>query len=171
MSDQFLAEIRIMTTDFAPKGWAKCDGQVLPITQNTALFSLLGTQYGGDGRTTFALPDLRERMPMHPGQGPGLSQRDQAEAGGVASVALKPSEMPRHDHQLMHSGTAASSAAPGLSAGFGSTASVPMYAAGGTTSAAAALAPSGRGAAHNNRQPFLTLNFCIALQGEFPQRQ
>jgi len=170
MSEPFVAEIRILAIDFAPTGWAKCDGQLLPLSQNTALFSLLGTQYGGNGMNNFALPDLRDRMPMHPGQGPGLSYRNPAEAGGEAGVTLNPSEMPQHAHQLMHSGTAASSAAPGVSAGFGRTASAPVYAAGGATTAGTALTPSGKGAAHNNRQPFVTLNFCIALQGVFPPR-
>ena len=169
MSEPFLAEIRILATNFAPKGWAKCDGQLLPLAQNTALFSLLGTAYGGNGMNTFALPDLRQRMPMHPGQGPGLSYHALAEAGGEASVTLSRDEMPRHDHQLMHSGTAASTAMPGMSAGFGRTASTPVY-AGGATTAVSALAPSGNGVAHNNRQPYLALNFCIALQGVFPQR-
>lgn len=174
MSDPFLAEIRIMANNFAPKGWAFCNGQVMPISQNTALFSLLGTNYGGDGRSTFALPDLQGRMPMHPGNGPGLSPHVLGESAGTANVALQPSELPAHTHQLMHSGTTASSPAPGLSSGFGRTGSAQVYAGGGSTATPAgsqALGVNGSSVPHNNLQPYLTLNFCIALQGIFPQRQ
>lgn len=171
MSDQFLAEIRVMAFDFPPKGWAACNGQLMPISQNTALFSLLGTTYGGDGRSTFALPNLQGCMPMQPGQGPGLSQHYLGEMGGSASVTLLQNEMPAHSHQLMHSGSAATSAAPGPSSGFGRTASAQVYTGGSTTPATPqSLAPSGGGQPHNNLQPYLTLNFCIALQGIFPQR-
>lgn len=174
MSDPFVAEIRIMANNFAPNGWAFCNGQVMPISQNTALFSLLGTTYGGDGRSTFALPDLQGRMPMHPGYGPGLSGHELGESGGTASVTLLQSEMPVHAHQLMHSGTAASSAAPGLSSSFGRTSSAQVYAGGGSTATPAgsqALGVAGSSVPHNNLQPYLTLNFCIALQGVFPPRQ
>lgn len=171
MSDPFVAEIRILATNFPPRGWAQCNGQILPIAQNTALFSLLGTTYGGDGRSTFALPNLMGRMPMHHGQGPGLSVRSLGEASGEAGVTLSRSEMPRHDHQLMHSGSAASTALPGVSTGFGRTSAAQMYAGGATTpTLPGALATSGDGLPHNNRQPYLTLNFCIALQGVFPAR-
>jgi len=171
MSDQFLAEIRVMAFDFPPTGWAACNGQLMPISQNTALFSLLGTTYGGDGRTTFALPNLQARTPMQPGQGQGLSQHDLGEMGGSATVTLQQSEMPAHSHQLMHSGSAATSAAPGPSSGFGRTTTAQIYTSGSTTPATPqSLAPSGGGQPHNNLQPYLTLNFCIALQGIFPQR-
>src|SRR5512137_1057269 len=100
MSNQFVAEIRIFTGNFAPKGWALCNGQLLPISQNTALFSLLGTTYGGDGRSTFALPDLQGRAPMHPNQGPGLSMHDLGETSGVEAVTLIQSEMPVHSHSF-----------------------------------------------------------------------
>src|SRR5262245_10977384 len=100
MADPFVAEIRIFGFNFAPRGWALCNGQVLPISQNTALFALLGSTYGGDGKTTFALPDLQGRVPMHPGQGPGLSLHDLGETGGTAAVTLQPSEMPAHTHTL-----------------------------------------------------------------------
>lgn len=171
MSDQFLAEIRIMAFDFPPRGWAACNGQLMPISQNTALFSLLGTFYGGDGRTTFALPDLQGRAPMQPGYGPGLSPHDLGEMSGSATVTLVPNEMPAHSHQLMHSGSAASSAAPGPSSGFGRTTSAQIYASGSTTPATPqSLATSGGSQPHNNLQPYLALNFCIALQGIFPQR-
>lgn len=171
MSDQFLAEIRVMAFDFPPTGWAACNGQLMPISQNTALFSLLGTTYGGDGRTTFALPNLQARTPMQPGQGQGLSQHYLGEMGGSATVTLQQSEMPAHSHQLMHSGSAATSAAPGPSSGFGRTTTAQIYTSGSTTPATPqSLAPSGGGQPHNNLQPYLTLNFCIALQGIFPQR-
>lgn len=171
MSEPFIAEIRIMANNFAPQGWAACNGQVMPITQNTALFSLLGVTYGGDGKTNFALPNLQGRMPMHPGFGPGLSPHSLGEMGGDASVSLMQSQMPAHSHQLMHSGTSASSSAPGPSSGLGRTATAQIYAGGSTTPAAPqSLAPSGGGAAHNNQQPYLTLNFYIALQGLWPSR-
>src|SRR6187200_734747 len=100
MADQFVAEIRIFPFNFAPTGWAFCDGQLLPISQNTALFSLLGTTYGGDGKSTFALPDLQGKSPMHPGQGPGLSLHDLGEEGGSKTVTLLQSEIPLHSHSL-----------------------------------------------------------------------
>jgi len=171
MSEPFVAEIRIMATDFPPMGWALCNGQIMPISQNTALFSLLGVMYGGDGRTTFALPNFQGRMPMQPGQGPGLNGHVLGEMGGSASVTLQQSEMPVHTHQLMHSGSAASSAAPGPSAGFGRTTTAQVYASSGTVPATPqSLAPSGGNQPHNNLQPYLTLTFCIALQGIWPQR-
>src|SRR5215216_1772543 len=101
MADPFVAEIRIFPFNFAPKGWAWCDGQLLPLSQNTALFSLLGTTYGGDGKSTFALPDLQGRAPMHPGQGPGLSLHDLGETGGSETVTLLESEIPAHSHGLI----------------------------------------------------------------------
>ena len=104
MSDQFVAEIRIFGFNFAPTGWALCNGQILPISQNTALFSLLGTTYGGNGQSTFALPDMQDNAPMHPGQGPGLSLHDLGETGGEPFVTLLQSEMPAHAHNLMGSG-------------------------------------------------------------------
>src|SRR5436305_14561550 len=100
MADPFVAEIRIFTFNFAPKGWAWCDGQILPLSQNTALFSLLGTTYGGDGKSNFALPDLQGRAPMHPGQGPGLSLHDLGETGGSETVSLLESEIPAHNHNM-----------------------------------------------------------------------
>src|ERR1700704_5497278 len=101
--DPFVAEIRIFPFNFAPKGWAWCDGQLMPLSQNTALFSLLGTTYGGDGKSNFALPDLQGRAPMHPGQGPGLSPHDLGETGGAGTVTLLPSEIPSHTHALVAS--------------------------------------------------------------------
>jgi microcystin-dependent protein len=171
MSDQFLAEIRIFPFNFPPTGWAFSNGQIMPISQNTALFSLLGTTYGGDGKSTFALPDLQDRAPMQPGQGQGLSLRDLGEMSGVESITLLVSEMPVHTHTL------SASLSDGLerfptdqmtAQGIG----VGLYAAPGaiTQMAFQALPPAGGGLPHNNMQPYLTLNFCIALQGIFPQR-
>jgi microcystin-dependent protein len=172
MSDQFLAEIRIFPFNFAPTGWAFCDGQLMPISQNTALFALLGTTYGGDGKSTFALPDMQGNAPMQPGQGQGLSLRDLGEMSGVENITLLQSEIPLHTHSLMAQNTFGASTDPadrlwGRPFGGGS-----MYAASGAVTALApqAISPAGGGLPHNNMQPYLTLNFCIALQGIFPQR-
>ncbi|HEY7589551.1 MAG TPA: tail fiber protein [Candidatus Limnocylindrales bacterium] len=171
MADPFVAEIRIFPFNFAPTGWAQCNGQLLPISQNTALFSLLGTTYGGDGKSTFALPDLRGNGPMHPGQGPGLSLHDLGETGGSETVTLLTSEIPAHSHALVASQSDAIERIPAgqrLATGIG----VGMYGAPGSpvSLGQAALAPTGGGQPHNNMQPYLTLNFCIALQGVFPPR-
>lgn len=169
MADPFVAEIRIFPFNFAPKGWAFCDGQVLPLSQNTALFSLLGTTYGGDGKSNFALPDLQGRAPMHPGQGPGLSLHDLGESGGSETVTLLESEIPAHSHTLNTSTIPADALAPSkFAVGTGNNA----YAPPGNIAFAApeALAPAGGNLPHNNMQPYLTLSFCIALQGVFPPR-
>lgn len=169
MADPFVAEVRIFGFNFAPKGWAFCNGQILPISQNTALFSLLGTTYGGDGKSTFALPDLQGAAPMHPGQGPGLSLRDLGEAGGTDTVTLLAAEIPAHNH-LLHAFPSAEVANPTATRGWGN---APMYQAPGMSFGAMApetIAPAGGGLPHNNMQPYLTLNFCIALQGVFPPR-
>jgi microcystin-dependent protein len=172
MADPFVAEIRIFPFNFAPKGWAFCDGQLLPLSQNTALFSLLGTTYGGDGRSTFALPDLQGSAPMHPGQGPGLSLHDLGEVGGAATTTLLQSEIPAHSHQS-RSDTIdlADTNVPNPNATFAQSAGGTLYqAASNTQLAPQALAPAGSGQPHNNLQPYLTLNFNIALQGVFPPR-
>ncbi len=172
MADPFVAEIRIFPFNFPPTGWAFCDGQLMPISQNTALFALLGTVYGGDGKSTFALPDLQGSAAMHPGQGQGLSLRDLGEIGGVEAITLLQSEIPVHTHSLMGQSTFGNSTDPtdklwGRPFGGGS-----MYKASGsvTQMAPQTLAPAGGSLPHNNMQPYLTLNFCIALQGIFPQR-
>lgn len=174
MADPFVAEIRIFPFNFAPRGWAWCDGQILPLSQNTALFSLLGTTYGGDGKSNFALPDLQGRAPMHPGQGPGLSLHDLGETGGSDTVTLLESEIPGHAHALR----AASPQDPGnLQVG----APNRVLAASGNGQAyntatalvnlaQEALAPAGGDQPHNNLQPYLAFYFCIALQGVFPPR-
>jgi microcystin-dependent protein len=174
MADPFVAEIRIVPFNFPPKGWAFCDGQLLPISQNTALFSLLGTYYGGDGKNNFALPDLRGRSPMQPGQGPGLSLRDLGEQGGQAAVTLLASEMPAHTHALQASPTAPEENGHGTPSPekllAPSTAAVYGPPGDAVALAAEAISVAGGGQPHQNRQPFLTLNFVIALQGIFPPR-
>jgi microcystin-dependent protein len=184
MSNPFVAEIRIFPFNFPPTGWAFCDGQILPISQNTALFSLLGTTYGGDGKSTFALPDMQGNLPMQPGQGQGLSLRDLGEMSGVESVTLLQSEIPVHNHNFQCSNNDAASADPtgnflakgswdnggnaGVIAYFGATTATPAPTP--VVMALQAASPAGGGLPHNNMQPYLTLNFCIALQGIFPQR-
>jgi microcystin-dependent protein len=171
MADPFVAEIRIFGFNFPPKGWAFCAGQLLPLAQNTALFSLLGTTYGGNGQSTFALPDLQGRAPMSPGHN-GQAEHLLGESGGTTSVTLLASEMPAHTHAVNGSNGPANLQAPAADRVLGRAngnvyldnpaALVPM--------APEALAPAGGGQPHNNMQPFLTLNFCIALQGVFPPR-
>jgi microcystin-dependent protein len=169
--DPFVAEIRIFPFNFAPRGWAWCDGQLMPLSQNTALFSLLGTTYGGDGKSNFALPDLQGRAPMHPGQGPGLSLHDLGETGGSETVTLLESEIPAHSHPWSVSQADAVEPIPAglqLATGMG----VQMYAAPGPVVQLDpnAIAPAGGDQPHNNLQPYLTFYFCIALQGVFPPR-
>lgn len=174
MSDQFIGEIRQVAFNFVPKGWAACDGALLPIAQNTALFSLLGTFYGGDGKTTFALPDLRERLPLQVGDGPGLSSRYLGERGGSAQVSLQPAQMPPHNHQLM----ATASAEQKAPAGDSTLATVPgnglAYRLPNATAPVlmdeSAMDLQGNGQAHNNLPPVLATMFIIALQGIYPPR-
>ena len=172
MADPFVAEIRIFPFNFAPRGWAWCDGQLLPLSQNTALFSLLGTTYGGNGKSNFALPDLQGRAPMHPGQGPGLSLHDLGETGGSETVSLLESEIPGHRHALAANVIdLADTNVPSPNASFAQSASGTLYQTSTNTSLAGqALAPTGGDQPHNNMQPYLTFYFCIALQGVFPPR-
>lgn len=165
--EPFIAEIRIMACNFAPVGWAQCNGQLLSISQNTALFSLLGTTYGGDGRSTFGLPDLRAASPLGVGQGPGLSDYFLGETGGQATVALDKDELPMHMHALNASATAATTGTPSVTANL-AVSSIATY---GAAQNLVPMAPVGAPAtAHNNRQPYLSFMFCIALQGVFPAR-
>jgi microcystin-dependent protein len=173
MADPFVAEIRIFPFNFAPKGWAFCNGQLLPLSQNTALFSLLGTTYGGDGKSTFALPNLQGSAPMHPGQGPGLSLHDLGEQAGSETVTLLVSEIPAHSHTMMASTQDGGDSHPQnnlLAQGIG----VGMYTDENTgpfvNMNPNTLPPAGGSLPHNNMQPYLTLSFCIALQGVFPPR-
>jgi len=169
MADPFVAEIRIVPFNFAPKGWACCDGQMLPTSQNTALFSLLGTTYGGDGMPNFALPDLRGRAPMHPGQGQGLSPHSLGERGGSETVTLTEAQIPAHTHATKVSSSAGAQASP-ENAFFAAPPRDAPYAASSTGTMAPAACSSVGGQPHNNMQPCLTVNFCIALQGVFPPR-
>jgi microcystin-dependent protein len=175
MSDKFVAEIRIFPFNFAPVGWAFCDGQLLPISQNTALFSLLGTTYGGDGKSTFGLPNLQGCAPMQQGQGPGLSLRDLGETAGEQTVTLLQTEMPAHTHTVQGSASVANQLTPVGNAwasgqkGFGSF-YAPSAPATNVQMNPFGTSISGGSLPHNNMMPFLTLNFCIALQGIFPAR-
>ena len=172
MADPFVAEIRIFPFNFAPKGWAWCEGQLMPLSQNTALFSLLGTTYGGNGKSNFALPDLQGRAPMHPGQGPGLSLHDLGETGGAETVTLLESEMPVHIHAMRAATqdnadvkqiTATAAFAP-------ATGGTPYQDTQNGQLAPQAIAPAGGDLPHNNLMPYLTFFFNIALQGVFPPR-
>jgi len=177
MSEPFVAEVRMWALNFAPRGWAFCNGALLPISQNTALFSLIGTTYGGDGRTTTALPNLQGRVPMHPGRGPGLSPRILGQRGGAEAIVLQEVQMPSHGH------TARASDDPGTSddptgrvlsdaVNPNNQKVVPLYHTLDAPKAmnAGAVTSTGGGQAHDNMQPSLAINFCIALVGVYPSR-
>jgi len=173
MANPFVAEIRIFPFNFPPTGWAFCDGQILPLSQNTALFSLVGTTYGGDGKSNFALPNFQGLSPMHPGQGPGLSLHDLGETGGEETVTLLQSEIPAHSHAAL-AAPSSGLPGPGVNAwgaalkGHGS-----LYAPSDANNVAmspGALSVTGGGLPHNNLQPYLVMNFCIAMQGVYPPR-
>ena len=174
MAEPFIAEVRIFAFNFAPRGWAFCDGQLLPIAQNTALFALIGTLYGGDGRTTFGLPNLKGRAALHPGNGPGLSPYNLAQRGGVEKVTLSTSQIDSHTHTLRcveeigEQGSLTNTVSISRSSGgqlFQTDARANLV-----NMLAASLPDAGGSQAHNNLEPILTLNFCIALQGIFPSR-
>lgn len=173
MAEPFLAEIRIFTFNFAPRGWAQCNGQLMSISQNTALFSLVGTSYGGDGRVTFGLPNLQGQVPIHQGQGPGLTDRAIGETGGAPTVTLVQTETPAHTHSLtLFTPSTPTSTTPqdhfladGPCKPFGS-----MALASDTMLHPASLTIAGGSLAHNNMMPSLSINFCIALEGIFPVR-
>jgi len=169
MSEPFVAEIRIFAGNFAPRGWAFCNGQLLPVSQNTALFSLIGTTYGGDGRTSTALPNLQGRAPMHPGRGPGLTARRLGERGGVETVTLTEAQMPSHNHTARASEEDGRFLTPeNMYFGAGST----IYAQGtsNATMAEQTLPNAGGSQPHDNLQPFLVMNYIIALVGLYPSR-
>ena len=169
MSEPFIAEVRMWAISFAPRGWAHCDGQLLPIAQNTALFSLVGTTYGGDGRTTLGLPNLQGRAAMHPGSGPGLSTRRLGETGGNYTEHAPAQIVPEHQHQLFATEEAASSTNP--SGRMLATRNENSYdPAGNPTPMAGAAVNATSGTGHNNLQPYLVLRFCIALVGIYPSR-
>jgi len=175
MTDPFLAEIRMFAGNFAPNGWALCDGQLMSISQNTALFSLLGTTYGGDGRVTFGLPDLQGTAPMQQGQGPGLSDRFLGETAGETAVQLIASEMPTHTHQVNAVDASGDVTTPDgalwASAMIGRV-GTNMYSSAAPNQLMSAMSTgiSGGGLPHNNMPPYLCVTFIIALQGIFPQR-
>ncbi len=175
MSEPFIAEIKIFAGNFAPRGYALCNGQLLPISQNTALFSLIGTTFGGDGRTTTALPNLQGRAPMHPGRGPGLTPRRLGESGGTETVALSESQMPNHTHSIqVHGADPAELNAPGANRALARSSGGFSYQQNTTNNlvnlAPATLPSTGGSSSHDNHQPTLTLNFIIALVGVFPSR-
>lgn len=174
MADPFVAEVRIFPFNFAPKGWAWCNGQLLPLSQNTALFSLIGTFYGGDGKSTFALPNMQGNAPMHPGQGPGLSLHDLGETGGSETVTLLVSEIPAHSHQMkatVENGTQGT-LAPNITLATSIAGSLYQSNTSSNlvTMNSQAISPAGGDQPHNNMMPYLTLYFNIALQGVFPSR-
>ena len=182
MSNPFLGELRIMSFNFAPKGWTTCNGQILPINQNQALFSLLGTTYGGNGQTTFALPNLQGRVPLHFGQRSGLSSYAMGQTGGEYNHTLITAEMPVHNHAMNVSNTGALQNLTGRSpaghspaqavASTNPVSAVNIYGTGSAseTFASSAIAGAGGDQPHSNQQPYLTLNICIALQGIFPSQ-
>jgi len=174
MSDPFVAEIRIFAFNFPPTGWAFCNGQLLPISQNTALFSLLGTFYGGDGKSNFALPNMEGNTPLFWGQGSGLSLYDLGQMGGEETVTLISSEIPVHTHAMNAAGGDVGDERSPIDRAFARTTGVGgnLYGAAANlvNLAPQALAPAGSSFPHNNMMPYLTLNFCIALQGVFPPR-
>ena len=176
MSDQFVAEIRIFAGNFAPTGWALCNGQLMPISQNTALFSLLGTTYGGDGKSTFALPNLQGSAPLGAGQGPGLSLRDLGETGGEQTVTLLQSEMPAHSHTAVATTSGGLDTPTSNAWGESKLGKTPLnvYAPSNANTNVPmnpfALSIAGGSLPHNNMPPYLCLTFIIALQGIFPPR-
>lgn len=174
MSDPFLAEIRMFAGNFAPKGWAFCDGQILPISQNTALFSLLGTTYGGDGKSTFALPDLQGATPIGQGQGPGLSDVQLGERLGAEWVELTGAEIPAHSHTVRGSteyGTTGNPSGAVWAVSRQGRATEKLYGSGNAVAMApGALAVAGTGLPHNNMPPYRVVTFIISLQGMFPER-
>jgi microcystin-dependent protein len=171
MPDPFIGEIRMFAGNFAPVGWALCNGQLLPISQNTALFSILGTTYGGNGQTTFALPDLRGRVPIHAGSGTGLSPYNLGESGGQEQVALTVEQLPEHTHRLAITNRQADRLTP-QGRILAKPAQELIYATGDPDALLnqEAIATSGNNQPHDNRQPYLAINYIIALQGIFPSR-
>jgi microcystin-dependent protein len=175
MSEPFLGEIRMFGGNFAPRGWAFCNGQILPIAQNTALFSLLGTTYGGNGQTTFALPDLRGRVPMHWGQGPGLTPRSLGETSGSENVTLLSNQMPAHTHSLTANNQQGDAFSPegAVAAAAVDSSQQPLNiysSSANTTMSAQAIGAAGGSQPHSNMQPFQCVSFIIALEGIYPSR-
>ncbi|MBI2945105.1 MAG: phage tail protein [Candidatus Wallbacteria bacterium] len=171
MADPFLGEVRIFPYNFAPNGWAPCNGQMVQVRMNTALFSILGTTYGGDGKTTFALPNLQDSVPVGMGQGPGLTPRQLGETGGEANVTLLSTEIPSHTHTLSVAFTDGELSDPSNNYLSAETKTFPYTPAGNSVvMSPMAIGPAGSGLPHENRQPYLAFWFCIAVQGIFPTR-
>lgn len=173
MSEPFIAEVRIFAGNFAPRGWAFCNGQLLPVSQNTALFSLIGTTYGGDGRSTTALPNMQGRAPMHPGRGPGLTSRRLGQKGGVEMVTLTEAQMPNHSHGVYADSFPAQFQVPTNARTLARSSGGPAYAPGGSGFVpmdSRVLPSAGGSQAHNNMQPYMAINFIIALVGLYPSR-
>jgi microcystin-dependent protein len=169
MPNPFVGEVRVWAGSYAPTGWAFCNGQILPISQNTALFMLLGNRYGGNGISTFALPNLQCRIPIHPGQGPGLTNRALAESAGAETHLLATSQIPAHGHTIGASSANGTSDQPAGHVMARNPSAIPEYSATADIDlAAGAIGSSGGGQAHNNMAPYLGLTFIIALQGAFP---
>lgn len=174
MSEPFIAEIRMFGFNYAPRGWAQCNGQIMQIAQNSALFSLIGTTYGGNGTTTFGLPNLQGRAALHWGQGPGLSSRSIGQTGGTANVTLSQAQIPQHTHAVNASANNADQASPTNNAwatGVVGRGNVNLYSS--TTDSTmnpAALSPAGGNQPHDNMPPYLVMNFCMAIQGIYPSR-
>ncbi len=178
--DEYIGIVKLFAGNFAPRGWAFCNGQLLSISQNTALFSILGTTYGGDGKTTFALPDLRGRCAIGTGQGPGLSNRHQGDLGGTESVTLTQAELPLHTHGLAANSTNGAVSNPSgallanaqVTVDRGNTVNGNSYLQGSpnTTMSPQAIQPAGGSQPHENMQPYLVMNYIICLQGVFPPR-
>jgi microcystin-dependent protein len=171
MNESYLGQIMLFAGNFAPVGWALCNGQLLPISQNSALFSILGTTYGGDGRTTFGLPDLRGRAPIHFGQGPNLQNYDLGETGGVEAVNLTSNEMPAHIHGFGQACSTDPGGAETPANNFLGSQSPGVYASSSNAQmGAGSSSAAGGNQPHENRAPFLAMNYCIALTGIFPSR-
>ncbi len=174
MTTPYVGEIRLFGGTFAPNGWMFCDGALLPISEYDTLFTLIGTTYGGDGQETFALPDLRGRVPMHQGQGPGLSQRVLGERSGTETVTLVPSQLPIHTHVATANSGAGSSAAPGNNVWAGNSNTAALQFTASTASPAnmnsASVSPVGGSQPHENRMPFVAVNYIISLFGVFPSQ-
>lgn len=172
MSEPFIAEIRIFAGNFEPRGWAFCNGQLLPVSQNTALFSLLGTTYGGDGHTTMQLPDLRGRAAMHPGRGPGLTSKRLGQRGGVEEVILNEAQIPSHNHTFKSSNSEGTSTDPAGNVFATMPDSTPVYTSSPTDGELhlTTLGNVGDEQSHDNMQPYLVLNFIISLNGLYPSR-
>lgn len=170
MSEPFLGEIRPTGFNFAPRGWALCNGQLLPISRNTALFSLLGTYYGGDGKVTFALPNLQSRIPLHQGQGPGLTPRTIGEVAGEEAHTLINAEMPMHNHQVNANNEGSSTGRPGGAVPSVAGSNIDAAAGDGTTMNPQMITLAGGNQPHDNMEPYLVINYIIALEGIFPSR-